>query len=117
MWNLTDINTLSREHQMLQQYTKHQSLMKQIGTQKGCVYSDDSEPVRPTFLQGETRSRKVKVNRDMEIELENRNLFNKMQDITTKPGALNPILLKKQLHQKGSLNLDSRVQTMKNIIS
>jgi hypothetical protein len=31
----------------------------------------------------------------MEIEVENRCLFNKMQEVTNKPGELNPILLKK----------------------
>ena len=45
----------------------------------------------------------------MEIEVENRSLFNKMQEISARPGSLNPILLKKQFYMKGSLNLDSRV--------
>jgi len=52
----------------------------------------------------------------MEIENENRYLFNRMQDITNKNGELNPATLKKQKVMKGSLNLDHRIQNMKNIM-
>ena len=53
----------------------------------------------------------------MEIETENRSLFNKMQAVTKRPGDLNPVQLKKAGYQKGSLNLDSRVNRMKSILS
>jgi len=60
---------------------------------------------------------KLKVLREMEVETENRCLFNRMQDITNKNGSLNPTSLKKQTVVKGSLNLDHRIQNMKSIMT
>ena len=54
----------------------------------------------------------------MEIEAENRSLFSKMQAVTKRKGELNPLHLKKHsFHQKGSLNLDTRLKLHRNIIS
>ena len=53
----------------------------------------------------------------MEVENENRCLFNRMQDISTKQGQLNPASIRKTMVMKGSLNLDHRIQNMKNIMS
>jgi len=31
-------------------YYKHQNVIKNIRSKKGCMYSDDHEPIRPLFL-------------------------------------------------------------------